>query len=114
MESNQRTGKMKNLPVIILLLILTGCSYKIAPPGENEIKTLSPEVMRGKKVFMDNCNRCHPDGRGGLGPSIFDKPLPGFLIRFQVRNGLGTMPHFDKKHLSEEDLDNLSTYIKEF
>jgi mono/diheme cytochrome c family protein len=103
---------MKKL-LVILFILLTGCSLRIAPPAESEMKTLSGEVLKGKKVFMDNCSRCHPNGRGGLGPSIFDKPLPGFLIRFQVRNGLGTMPHFDKEHLTDEDLVNLITYIKE-
>jgi mono/diheme cytochrome c family protein len=104
---------MKKLLIIPLMLILTGCSHKIAPPHGNEMNNLSGEELRGKQVFMDNCHRCHPNGMGGLGPSIFDKPLPGFLIRFQVRNGLGTMPHFDKKHLPKEDLDKLITYIKE-
>lgn len=104
---------MKKLPVILFILALAGCSHRITPPGANEAKSMSEDALQGKQVFMENCNRCHPGGRGGLGPSIFNKPLPGFLIRFQVRNGLGTMPHFDKKHLPEEDLDKLISYIKE-
>lgn len=36
---------------------------------------------------------------------INNKPLPGFLIKFQVRNGLGAMPAFSKEHVSPEELD---------
>jgi mono/diheme cytochrome c family protein len=104
---------MKTILIIPLFLLLTACTHRIAPPGEQEMNILSEKAFAGKKVFNDNCHRCHPNGMGGLGPSIVDKPLPGFLIRFQVRAGLGTMPHFDKDRLPKEDLDKLITYIKE-
>jgi mono/diheme cytochrome c family protein len=112
MESHKRNWKMKTILIIPLFLLLTACTHRIAPPGESEMNNLSEEVIIGRQVFMDKCQRCHPNGMGGLGPSIVDKPLPGFLVRFQVRNGLGTMPSFDKEHLSKEDLDKLITYIK--
>ncbi|HLP73975.1 MAG TPA: cytochrome c [Bacteroidales bacterium] len=48
-----------------------------------------------------------------LGPGIINKPLPGFLIRFQVRNGLGAMPSFRKQQMPVNDLDNLVKYIRQ-
>jgi mono/diheme cytochrome c family protein len=104
---------MKKLLFIPLVLLITGCTHKIAPPGENGMSHLSENELSGMQIFMDKCHRCHPNGMGGLGPGIFDKPLPGFLIRFQVRNGLGTMPGFDKEHLPKEDMNKLVAYIKE-
>lgn len=50
---------------------------------------------------------------GGLAPSIINKPLPGFMIKFQVRNGLGAMPSFKKERLSKDELNDVVAYIKE-
>lgn len=47
-----------------------------------------------------------------MGPAINDKPAPGFVIRFQIRNGLGAMPAFKKDVISAEELDDLMAYIK--
>jgi mono/diheme cytochrome c family protein len=54
---------------------------------------------------MINCHQCHPGGGGGLAPSINDKPLPEGLIKTQIRQGLGAMPAFTEKHLSDADVD---------
>jgi mono/diheme cytochrome c family protein len=61
---------------------------------------------------MANCHQCHPGGEAGLGPAINDKPLPGFLIRLQVRNGLGAMPAFSAQEISPDDLDDLIAHLK--
>jgi len=71
-----------------------------------------PKLVAGQQVFMRNCYQCHPGGRGGLGPSLNDKGLPGFAIRTQVRNGFGAMPAFDEKRISDQDLDNVVAYLK--
>lgn len=62
---------------------------------------------------MSYCNGCHPNGEPGLGPGLNDKPLPGFMIRFQVRNGLGVMPAFPDEVISGEELDDLIEYLVE-
>jgi mono/diheme cytochrome c family protein len=61
---------------------------------------------------MDKCNRCHPGGEAGLGPALNDKPFPDFLKRFQVRHGLGVMPHFSKDELTDPQLDAILDYLK--
>jgi mono/diheme cytochrome c family protein len=62
-------------------------------------------------VFQQHCHQCHPGGEGGLGPALNDKPAPAFLIKTQVRLGLGTMPGFDKAQISPEELDDLAAYM---
>ena len=62
---------------------------------------------------MRHCHECHPKGEGGLAPSINDKPLPGFLIRLQVRRGLGAMPEFGPHRISDAELEDLIAYLRE-
>jgi len=62
---------------------------------------------------MKHCNQCHPGGEGGVGPALNNKPLPGFLIKFQVRRGMGAMPAFSSQVISDAQLDSLASYLKE-
>ena len=61
---------------------------------------------------MAKCQQCHPGGEAGLGPALNDKPLPEFLKKFQVRHGLGTMPSFSEKEISDQQLEDLMEYLK--
>jgi mono/diheme cytochrome c family protein len=98
---------------VTALLFIAACSSRINPPSGDMQQQLSEKAIKGQKIYMDNCNTCHPAGRAGLGPGIFNKPLPGFMIKFQVRNGVGRMPAFKRKDISPEELDQLVRYIKE-
>jgi mono/diheme cytochrome c family protein len=100
-------------PVGMLALIIASCgSARRGEPIAGPIE-LSPAAARGEKVFMRSCHECHPKGEEGLAPSINDKPLTDFLIRFQVRKGLGAMPEFDPGQISEAELDALVAYLRE-
>ncbi len=39
----------------------------------------SGDPARGERYFQAKCNRCHPNGGQGVGPSTLGKPLPGVL-----------------------------------
>lgn len=69
-------------------------------------------VARGRVAFHRHCHECHPGGEAGLGPSLNEKPLPEFLIRFQVRHGLGAMPGFAERDIGARELDDLVRYLK--
>jgi mono/diheme cytochrome c family protein len=73
----------------------------------------SPLAEKGAIVFADSCNQCHPGGTAGVGPALNNKPLPGFLIKFQVRYGLGAMPAFSEDEIGPEELNALVAYLKE-
>jgi len=53
----------------------------------------------------------HASG-GSLAPAINNKPLPGFLMKFQVRHGIGAMPAFSKRELPPDELDAVVKYLK--
>jgi mono/diheme cytochrome c family protein len=61
---------------------------------------------------MRQCSQCHPGGEAVLGPAINNKPLPAFLIRFQVRHGLGAMPAFSEERVTDSDLTDVIAYLK--
>ncbi|WP_439881252.1 c-type cytochrome [Pontibacter sp. MBLB2868] len=97
-----------------LLLSLSNCgTARRGVPMFAPLQIENPAVAKGEAVFKSHCQKCHPGGTAGLAPSLNNKPLPGFMIRYQVRHGLGMMPAFKEDHLPKEDLDNLIAYLKE-
>jgi mono/diheme cytochrome c family protein len=93
-------------------LIAVGCmSQRRGEPIAGEFIPRSTEERSGRELFMQSCHQCHPGGMAGLGPAINNKPLPQWLIKVQVRQGLGAMPSFDESELSEADLDALAEYV---
>jgi mono/diheme cytochrome c family protein len=85
------------------------------PAKEPEMKTpvtLNEDEFEGMKLFMKNCNKCHPGGEKGKGPSLNDKKLPNFLIHWQVRLGGGKMPKFTDEQISKEQLRKITAFVK--
>lgn len=97
---------------ILILILLTGCSARRSEPIAGPFEAGSPVLARGEVAFDQHCSRCHPGGERGLAPAINNKPLPGFLMKFQVRHGAGAMPAFSERELPKEDLDALVKYLK--
>jgi len=96
----------------VLALMAGGChSIRRGEPVGRVPEMRSSAIEHGQIVFQQRCYRCHPGGEGGLGPSLNDKPAPVFLMKTQVRRGLGAMPRFTKQEISPEDLDDLMNYV---
>jgi mono/diheme cytochrome c family protein len=93
-----------------LVAACTGTDRRGPPATE---VAFSPAAARGQQSFMLHCNQCHPRGQAAMAPGINNKPLPGWLIAFQVRNGLGAMPAFDRATIPEDELEDLVTYLIE-
>lgn len=115
------------VPAIVIagaaaVAVMAGCSARsylgIAPPARrpNAIPAAqlqdNPRLAEGQRVFMQQCNQCHVGGAAGVGPSLNDKHLPPWLIRFQVRHGLGSMPAFPPRVLSDRQVEDVVTYVR--
>jgi mono/diheme cytochrome c family protein len=98
--------------LLAMALALAACSARRGEPIVGPLSNLSPQLVRGEVAFDRHCSRCHPGGDHGLGPAINNKPLPAFLIRFQVRHGLGAMPAISAQELPREDLDAVVAYLQ--
>lgn len=91
---------------------MIGCGS--APPKTtvNASADLSdPKLVRGQQLFDQHCNQCHPGGTTGLAPSINEKPLPVWLMKTQIRAGLGAMPAFHQDRLADDEVDDIVAYL---
>jgi mono/diheme cytochrome c family protein len=101
--------------VAALLAAATLAACATARRGETltgEHHPPTDEIALGQRVYDANCSQCHPGGTQGVGPSINDKPLPRWAIRFQVRHGLGAMPSFSKEEIPDAELHAVVKYLK--
>jgi len=95
------------------LLFLTSCGSALRDEPRMAPVPLGNEKLQvGQQVFAQHCYQCHPGGAGGLAPAINDKPLPVWLMKTQVRVGLGAMPGFSKERIDDDQLDALIAYLK--
>lgn len=106
--------KQALLVLVGLSLVLSSCfpAYRGAPIVEPLVID-DPRVALGQEVFFAVCHQCHPGGGTGIGLGITNKPLPDWVVRFQVRNGFGQMPAFSEEEISDEELDGLVAYLDE-
>ncbi|WP_345223876.1 cytochrome c [Hymenobacter koreensis] len=118
-SSFTRSGRLA-LCSSLLGLALAAVACTTARRGEPLAGSLdysSDQIQRGHLVYMANCQKCHPGGEAGAGPSVNNVPLPGVALRFRVRSraffaGVGRMPSFKKHEISPEQLDDLVSYLK--
>jgi mono/diheme cytochrome c family protein len=102
---------MKNVLLVLAVAALaSACNARRGEPIVGPL-ALDDHLKQGQHGFDRYCYKCHTKGEGGMGPIINDKPLPKFLMRTQVRVGMGTMPSFSKNQISEEELDAILDYI---
>ena len=96
--------------VAAVALAACGSARRVEPiVGPTPMTTA--ELANGQIAFMAKCHQCHPKGEAGLAPAINDKPLPGFMIRLQVRAGFGAMPSFPEYEISEAELADIVSYL---
>jgi mono/diheme cytochrome c family protein len=104
--------KARHVWILAFCLCLGACgSARRSEPLAGTAK-LNETEARGERVFAEHCDMCHTQGEAALGPALNDKPLPGSLIAFQVRHGLGAMPAFSEREISDAQLDDLVAYVK--
>jgi mono/diheme cytochrome c family protein len=99
---------------VLAVAVAGGMLASCATPRQSEPRTgpfqpVNEQVARGETLFAQFCAKCHDSGHSGLAPGIL--PVPDFLIRFQVRHGLGVMPAFRDNVLSDAQLDDLIAYV---
>jgi len=98
--------------VPLFLAWMAGCSGRRSEPLRGAVDVSDPQVAHGQRVYMTRCDKCHPGGDAGLGPSLNNKPLPGFMVSFQARHGLGAMPAFTAEEIPRAELDAVVAYLK--
>lgn len=103
---------MRNSLLLLVLLLASACSARRGVPYTEPLQSEKEAVVQGKVLYDTYCHSCHPGGTSGLGPAINDKPLPGFMIRMQIRHGFGAMPAFSKETISPKESKQIVAYLK--
>lgn len=100
------------LASLMLALPLIGCGKQTrVTPDRPEVRAMSAAEVRGERLFGKFCYQCHPDGAGGLGPALNNKPLPALAVRTQIRQGIGAMPSFGDDWLTDEQVAAIAEYV---
>ena len=98
---------------IVITVATISCTMRVSEPiTQKPFVPASERIAHGEAVFMMHCQKCHPAGESGLGPSILPNPAPQLIKRFQVRHGLGAMPGFRPNEISGKDLHDISKYLR--
>lgn len=97
---------------VLVLGLLAGCyPTRRSEPIVGPMTLATPGLQRGAVLFDRHCYKCHAEGEGALGPAFNHLPLPRYLIHFQVRHGLGAMPAFSEQVISDDELEDIVSYM---
>ena len=90
------------------LLALSACNQ------ENENLTRATSAHPEGRIVFDqyNCGRCHEGGEGGLGKRLVGNEALKDIgyVRSRIRDGKGAMPAYPQ--LSEEELADVSAFVR--
>jgi mono/diheme cytochrome c family protein len=107
-----RTPLARTVLLTAAALALVACgSARRGIPVEGPMPLTTASLERGKTLYDMHCYKCHSAGEGGMAPAINNKPLPKSLIELQIRHGLGVMPGFSEKQLSDRDVEDIANYL---
>jgi mono/diheme cytochrome c family protein len=107
-----RAAQIKIAVSSVLLAAIAACGAgRQSEPVRGKTVQLDAKELAGQRVFMRECNGCHPQGSGGVGPALNNKPVPAAAIKLQVRDGLGAMPAFSASMISDEELAALVAFM---
>jgi mono/diheme cytochrome c family protein len=103
---------MRIAGALILAAALAACgASRRSEPVAGTFEPRNDRERRGEALFDRHCHKCHTGGEAGLGPGFNDKPLPVHLMKLQTRVGIGAMPGFKESEISDQELDDLMSYI---
>jgi mono/diheme cytochrome c family protein len=103
--------------LLIFGFLVVSCSARRVEKEWTTSEADDPLTKKGRLIFKNNCQRCHPNGEAGAGPPLNSIRLPGFLIKARVRSRAfllwaGRMPAFDKHEISRSELQSLIHFMK--
>lgn len=111
MRANTRFTLISLAVGLIVVFFIESCSFRRSIPIDGPLPLTDSSVVHGRILFMATCHKCHPSGGSGLAGGINKIPFK-FLKRFQARHGLGVMPSFTEREISDEQLDDILAYLQ--
>ena len=106
------------LTLLALLTLAFSCTGVQAQAVTSPVapRAATDEVERGRQLYMANgCFSCHGTvGQGGersAGPKLAPDTFPYEAFRVLVRTPRDAMPRMDAKHISDEQLRHIHSYL---
>lgn len=99
-------------------LAASGCARSNQPTsaGNNETNGIAfGSTERGKQVFAATCQACHgAGGSGGIGPSLIgERHRKDYEATVAwIRDPAPPMPHLYPAPLSQQDVEDVATYVQ--
>jgi mono/diheme cytochrome c family protein len=99
--------------LVATALVVTGSA---AAQTAQSLGAPTGDAARGKKLYMEQlCHTCHgtlgQGGDRGSGPKIYPNPYPYVAFVNQVRKPRQTMPPYNEKNVSDQDLADMYHYL---
>ena len=86
-------------------------SSEPAEPAVDPALAWRQRVGRGRSVFRQTCDTCHPDGEADLGPGIRGLGFSVERMTRQIRRGSGRMRPIGPNKLPDRYLGDLMAYL---
>jgi mono/diheme cytochrome c family protein len=114
-DSNGRATELALRPTPVAPPVGAGQSTTVVggPPSGGA----AGDASAGQKVFVVQCNGCHPGASAGIGPAVRGPQLAqrypddGSLATV-IRQGMGNMRPFPPDQLNDGDLANVVAYLR--
>jgi mono/diheme cytochrome c family protein len=93
---------------VVVATFLLARAQVFAPTGA-EGGVVAGDVAGGETIFARECARCHgDDGRGGVGPALFETGLTEREVAAAVQQGGGVMP---AEIVTGQEAADVSAYV---
>ncbi|MGI8588845.1 MAG: c-type cytochrome [Chloroflexia bacterium] len=113
--------KLREVAALLLaaatLVLVVACdngSTDTGPPTPGgPTPTSVPQALQaGQRIYQQYCNRCHPNGYRGIGPSLINSARSDEQITSVIRRGHNPMPAYGPDTIPDTDMPPLIAYIR--
>src|SRR5262249_27696673 len=117
-DSNSRAAEVALRPPPVAPLAGPGQTARVivgVPTGGGQ--PLAGTASEGQRVFLVQCNACHPGASAGIGPEVrgqqlAERYLDDGSLATVIRQGIGDMRPFPPDQLNDQELADVVAYLR--
>ena len=117
-DSNARTAEVALRPAPVAPLAGAGQAARVivgVQTGSGQ--RVAGDASAGQRVFLVQCNACHPGAGAGIGPAVRGQQLAERYsddgsLAIVIRQGTGNMRPFPPDQLNDQQLADVVAYLR--